>query len=175
MGYRLPTFSPQPSDPKSERWPIVDHAAQSVIWVDNGTISRIPIPCFYQYRNDLDRLVRMRIDHLGWPSPDHPDESCQYPTAHDVVYEPIDLETEGYNAVVVALGSPPSGLTVSGQIDYNLVTLSINAMCSSAATADVEVPINVYVTGSKVIDGVTYQLRDVVTKGLLHIVSGLIS
>jgi len=168
MTYRLP-------DPPSDgRLPIVDLARQSVISVDNGTISRIPIPCMYRYMNDCGRLSRMEHDHLGWPDPTHPDDSCQAPPipCAPYVFEPIDLEGEGYDNVIVVLPDQPSGVTANGVIEYDKVMLTINAMSYSAQTEDIETPIAIYATGSVESEGTTYLLRDVVTKGTLRIVAG---
>lgn len=154
MTYRLP---PRPE----RRAHIRATATQSVICVDNDTISKIDIPCFY--RNDrvytwIDMLAR---DHAGWPSPDKPDRSFQ-PNFHDE----IDLVAEGYDSASMEFLDPPEGLSATGEIDENIIKVTIDVSCESAVTEDVDVTFSIYVTG----DG----LRSLVTKGTLHIVAGLI-
>lgn len=167
MGYRLP----------DDRYPdhhkhIDDTARQSVIRVDNGTINRISIPSFYQECHD-----RKLHDHLGWPSPGHPDRSCQLSAGNEFVLNEIDLEGEGYDAIEVSMIDPPEGLKFTGSIDYNVITFNITVMCPSAETDDLDVTFSAYATG--VIDNdygeEDIQLRDVVTKGTLHIVAGPIA
>lgn len=179
MAYRLPD---------KRRHFIVDKASESVIVVDNGTISRVSIPCAYgpvhHHHCHHDREMH---DHIGWPSPDSTDDSCQIPDEHrhhchfgqmPMVNE-IDLAEEGYESVEISLLDPPDGLTVTGEIDYNVVRITIVSTCETANEENVDVPFSIYVTGSKTIeDGETtktFQLRDVVTKGILRIVAGPIS
>lgn len=52
----------------------------SGVFVDNGVTAHLAIPCFYKEifppieTWSHDRRVH---DHHGWPTPDHPDHSCQ--------------------------------------------------------------------------------------------------
>ena len=164
MGYRLPEDRIHGHHPI----PMVDKANESILVVDNGTISRMSIPCVYGQIGHH----KMWHDYIGWPSPYHPDFSCQLPPGCDralVVHE-IDLNAEGYNSVEIAMLNPPTGLTMSGVIDYDTIELTINCMCQSAKEADVDVKFAVYVLGSN--NGT--QLRDVITKGVLHINAGII-
>lgn len=170
MGYRQP----------DNRRHLVDVADQSVITIDNGTISHISIPCFYGYGEYFPgRRHRVIHDHFGWPSPNHVDQSCQLPSErYDqiIVFHEIDLIGEGYGSIEVALFEPPLGLSMTGTIDGNYVKLSITSICSSAQEKDVDVKFSVYAIGRS---DDTYepsvQLRDVVTKGILHIVAGPIA
>lgn len=163
MSYRLPTAPPEFREPSV---PMFDIARHSYISVDNGTISRINIPCFYARR--FTRRDRMIWDHMGWPSPDNPDRSDY---AQVLAIRDVDLETEGYESVIVSLSSTaPSGLTMSGTLDYNHIVLTISALCNSITSDDVEVPFAIYVSGENEEAG---QLRDLVTKGILRIVAGL--
>lgn len=153
-------------------------ARHSIIPVDNGTISRISIPCFS--RGDRTPWHdRPRHDHEGWPEPDSTDDSCQLPPrCYDqvLVLEEIDLVDVGYDSVEVSLLDPPDGLTATGSIDGGTVQLVIVAMCQDAEREDLDVPFAVYVLGTVTDDEDTERhLRDVVTKGIVHIERGPIS
>lgn len=170
MGYRLPDQKP------CKRSHIIDLSRQSFIAIDNGTISRISIPCFYRKNVFHDR---MKHDHLGWPYPGHPDDSCQLPSecSKAIVLNGIDLPGEGYDSVVVSFLDPPDGLTASGSIDQDVIRITFISMCSSAEENDIDVQFSIYATGTigeDYEDEETIQLRDVVTKGVLHIVAGSI-
>lgn len=166
MGYRLPDDRCQ-NRPKQ----INDTARQTVISVDNGTINRIAIPTFFREHHDVSLH-----DHIGWPHPGHPDHSCQLPPGCEFVLNEIDLLGDGYDAIEVSMVDPPDGLSFTGSIDYNIVTLNIVAMCNAAISEDIDVTFSAYATGT--IDNdyneEDVQLRDVVTKGVLHIVAGAI-
>ncbi len=162
MGYRnLPL--------PDKRVHIVETAVESVIHVDNGSITHIAIPCFYKGGVVLTRLDMMMIDHAGWPSPGHRDRSAQVIPPYG--FTEIDLPREGYNAVEVVFLDPPSGLAATGDIDVGVVNVTISSMCQSAESNDVEVPFSIYITGTSGSES----LRSVVTKGTLHIVAGPIS
>ena len=161
MSYRL-TPLPEGREPEAVMF---DVARQSYITVDNGTISRINIPCFYGRR--FTRHDKMIFDHMGWPAVDRPDRSDY---AQVLAINDIDLEDEGYTSVIVTLSSTaPSGLTVSGELDYNHIILTISAICDEAIAYDTETEFAVYVTGSNSEVG---QLRDLVTKGTIRIIAG---
>lgn len=168
MSYRLPEY----------RRAINDVAIQSVIRVDNGTISRIAIPCFYGYGLHSNRRHRILHDHFGWPSPDNPDHSCQLPPSkYDkvLVVNEINLVDEGYTDAQIAFVNKPTGLTADVSINGHVVELVISAMCSSLDKDDIDVPFSIYVSGHASSDDNTYNefdMRDVVTKGILHIVAG---
>lgn len=167
MGYRLPEkrngFRPCHANF------LDDTASKTMLAMDNGTISYIAIPCFYGERHD-----RMAHDHFGWPSPDSPDRSCQLPPGCEYAVDPIDLELEGYDSVVASMIDAPEGLSMTGTIDYGFVNLKISAMCPTLVDEDADVKFCVYVTGDA--NGYPYgesvELRDVVLKGILHIVAG---
>ena len=167
MGYRLPD-----ERYADHRKYINDTARQTVISIDNGTINRIAIPAFFHKHHD-----RNLHDHLGWPYPRHPDDSCQLPPRCEFVLNEIDLVGDGYNAIEVSMINPPDGLLFTGNIDYNVITLNITAMCADAITNDLDVTFSVYATGviDNDYDEEDVQLRDVVTKGTLHIVAGPIA
>lgn len=164
MSYRLPDAPPAGRKAFIEA---DDIAKQSLITVDNGTISRISIPCVYG--RPFTRQEKMAYDHAWWPNPDAPDRSNY---GRIMVINSIDLVGEGYDTVVTNLADDaPIGLTMSGSINYDMVELLITTMCASAEDEDVDVRFAVYVTGT---DDDDQQLRDLVTKGVLHIVAGLI-
>ncbi len=111
-------------------------------------------------------------DYIGWPTTDRPDFSCQLPPGCDrsLVIHEINLPEEGYQSVEVAMLNPPSGLSMTGVIDYDTIKLTISALCQSAKEEDIDVKFSIYVTGNK--NG--KQLRDIITKGILHINAGII-
>lgn len=166
MGYRMP-------DDREHRphRHIDDMAGQSVISVDNGSISRITIPCFYVH--DIPHS-RKRHDHRGWPTPDRTDHSCQLPPRHERIIEmtEIDLPGEGYDSIEAGLADAPDGLSITGTIEHNIVMLSVVAMCEAATKEDLDVPFSVYATGEVGTPDGKVQLRDVVTKGILHVCAG---
>ena len=167
MGYRLP------AERKGFRPCHVNHlddtASHTILTIDNGTISYISIPCFYEEYHD-----RVMHDHVGWPSPDHPDKSCQLPSGCEHIAVPIDLKNEGYKTVEVSMIDPPEGLVISGTIDYGMVNLRIEAMCDSLTTNDADISICIYAVGDfgSYADEGPLIVRDVVLKGNLHIVAG---
>lgn len=171
MSYRLPEKRCD-SDRKKH---LNDAVKQTVISVDNGTIAHIAIPVFYKDRQFHDRKLH---DHLGWPSPDHPDSSCQLPPGCEdmIVIDEIDLNDEGYDSIEVVMDDPPDGLTFTGSIVYNVVNLAITSMCQDAIDDDIDVRFVAYATGEidNDYDEESVPLRDIVVKGTLHIVAGLI-
>lgn len=164
MGYRRPRRHDE------------NHGIRSVIPVDNGTITHVMIPCFYEMDGHIypHRVIH---DHFGWPAPDAPDDSCQLPDVPDWMElpEPVDLEEEGYDAVQVSFVDQPDGLNVTGQIDDNIVRLTISANCESAQTECVDVRFAVYISGKAHDgdgDGIESPLSDLVCKGIIHIIAG---
>ena len=167
MGYRL-------SDKQKEFLPChINHldntASHTIITVDNGTISHILIPCFYGEHHN-----KMLHDHFGWPSPSHVDRSCQLPPGCEHVSVPIDMKDEGYHTIKISMINPPSGLVVSGSMEYGAINLRIEAMCDSAITSDLDVVICIYAIGDfgSYLYGETTAIRNVVLKGKIHIVAG---
>ena len=165
MGYRLP----------DKRRHLKDVASESTISVDNGTISNISIPCHYLYGEEFPHHDRIMHDHLGWPSPDNPDWSCQLPPVccdEFVKLDDIDLQEEGYTSIIISLLDPPDGLSVNGYMDREIVNLSIASLCDSVTKNDADVKFAVYAAGIGVDDyGVQVPLRDMVVKGTIHIVA----
>lgn len=75
MSYRI---QPKPK-PHPERT-LVDVTTPARVYVHNGTIAHLAIPCWYQEVHKPVRLHhhdRHLHDHMGWPSPTHPDHVCQ--------------------------------------------------------------------------------------------------
>ena len=164
MPYRMP----------EKRKHIYDISSRSLVCVENGTISRLTIECFYSIKVMSSRLHRAIHDHLGWPSPSSPDRSCQLPPENDVnvISREIDLPGEGYESIEISLVDPPEGLSMSGTIDYNVINIAIESMCESATTKDVDVEFAIYATGTSYPEESPVELRDVVTKGTLRILAG---
>lgn len=167
MGYRLPDNPP-------DMRPRLHYAAtQSVIVMDNGTISRVMIPCHYAREEHHDRMMH---DHMGWPYPGHPDASCQLPPGcdHVLVLDRIDLPGEGYDAIEIAFVDPPEGLEATGGFYNEFVWLEFTIACPSLMDADADVEFAAYALG-EVEDyhgNNSVEMRDVITKGTLHIVGG---
>lgn len=113
----------------------------STIFIENGTIEHIAIPCWYVEVRPPRKAhchSRQHHDHVGWPSPRHPDHICQ---AWDLAHSccsfdrhkhhcdhcrhyldmdsmiPIHLLKEGYKKIDVSLKDQISGLSASGVID----------------------------------------------------------
>lgn len=162
MGYRT---SPDDRHPFGHR-PIIDLASNRTVLIDNGAISRISIECFYEIPEEPHRKWH---DHIGWPSPDSLDDSCQAWVMDEHLIA-IDLEDEGFNIVRVSLLNPPSGLSASGTIEENKVIIEFNAACPSAESDDVEVSFAIYIIGQATLDG--RNLNDVLMKGTLRIIAG---
>lgn len=155
MSYRLP---PKPD----RRAHIEETARQSLVRIDNGTITNLAIPCYRMRGRILTWLEVMVLDHFGWPAPRRPDQSFQpFPPPSE---DEIDLTEEGYDTVEICFVDPPEGLTATGTIDGSIVRVSITSMCESAETEDVDVQFSIYISGES--------LRSVVTKGTIHIIAG---
>ena len=187
MGYRIKEHK----DHKPHRT-MQDTATPSGLYVQNGTMARLAIPCWYYVVDPPVRMHhhdRMHHDHIGWPSPNHPDHICQdWDFVHSCCshnihkhvcdhchmfidmnkFFPIHLEEEGYTSVDVAFVNPPVGLKASGVIDDYMVRLYIEPMCSDAVEKNIDVPYTVFVNGTMN----KRKVRDVVAKGILHILSG---
>lgn len=142
MSYRIhekPHHHPQRS--------VVDIATPIKVFAHNGTTEYIAFPCWYQ---EIHRPIPAHWhhhhwhDHVGWPSPTHPDHCCQLWSpdrhccslgmhhecsphcAHYIDYRnvfPIHLlsEYEGYNGASVAWATEnrqaPSGIVATAFID----------------------------------------------------------
>ena len=163
MWYRLPP-------PPDGRIQIDETATESLICVDNGTVSYISIPCFYAEGRIITRLDVMRIDHRGWPYPGHPDRSFQpRPRCHG--YQEVDLAAEGYTDAEMVIDFVThfiNGISAECSIDGGIVRVAITAMCADACREDLMLPYSIYINGTTE-DGMP--LRSVVTKGMLHVLA----
>ena len=139
MSYRVKEH-PKPKPQRSA----VDIATPVKLYMNNGTVSNFAFPCWYQ---EVLPPVPARIhdrhlhDHQGWPSPMHPDHSCQLwipepgyeipvphhpeciPAARHYIDNarliPIHLRSsdEGYTGASVAWASGHAGIVASATID----------------------------------------------------------
>lgn len=173
-----------------------DMTTKNKTLIQNGATAYLAIPCWYQeIRHPQHTYIHDREwhDHIGWPTPNRPDNSSQAayalkntPYLYDKQEEgwthpgryldmstmyPIHLIKEGYTEVEVAFVEPPDGLVAHGEINPDsdwVVRYMIHPMCDSALEEDVEVSYAVFVKG--VINGKTR--RDVVARGTLKILAG---
>lgn len=187
MGYR------QVKKEKPIRRVLQDTTTRNRTYIQNGATAHLAIPCWYM---PIDRPQHTHVhdrewhDHIGWPDPTHPDESSQDAyvlRSPSFTYDPeeidwnhvhryldmsktipIHLKQEGYTSVEVAFAKKVEGLEASGSIDDYIIRFNINPMCDAAVHKDVEVPYTVFVLGT--ING--RKVRDIVAKGILHIVAG---
>lgn len=168
MGYRLH------DDGRPLRQTLVDIAEPIDLVVDNGTITRLFIPCSY-VGNHVTRRDAMMQDHIGWPSPDNPDMSFQPMNGSPV--EPINLSGEGYDTVEVSVKDDTDGLSFTGVVDGSVICLTIEAMCTAADSDDFETSFSAYAVGSYEDQhtGKEVRLRDVIVKGTLRIIAGTVS
>lgn len=189
MGYRIK--EKQPHKPNRS---MQDTATPSKIYMQNGTTAYLAIPCWYQ---EVKKPIpahhhdRMHHDHVGWPSPNHPDHICQnWDFAHSCCsfnenkkhcdrchryidmskLIPIHLTKEGYKSIVVAFDGAPNGLKATGHIDKKdwIVRIVFIAKCDKAIKDRIKVPYTVFAQGN--IDG--RDVSDVVSKGMLEILPG---
>lgn len=163
MSYRMPEY-----------WHNANDAAPHTrISIDNGTVCRISLPCFYWYRDEYPHHDRPAHDHAGWPSPDHPDDSCQPGHCHDggFVMKPINLVEEGYTSIEVGFDQMyEDGLQISGTIDDSVIDIVIYCNCELATDQDLDIPFSIYAVNDE--ESSETMLRDVVLKGILHVVAG---
>lgn len=166
MGYRRPRRHDE------------NHGIRSVIPVDNGTITHLAVPCFYEVEgHPYPHPHRLMHDHIGWPAPDSPDWSSQVPDmpGHDWHHDHVDLRSQGYDSVQVSIVDQPEGLSITGQIDGDMVRLTIAANCEEAQTECIDVRFAAYISGNAPDgneDGVESPLMDLVCKGIVHIIAG---
>ena len=55
-----------------------DATTPSRIYINNGTSTHVVVPCYYLNRPEMWHDHHWH-DHVGWPSPNHPDHCCQKP------------------------------------------------------------------------------------------------
>lgn len=131
MSYRVDSGK-RPHKPHARRT-VVDVATPVKLYAHNGTTADFAFPCWYQEVHKPVRAHlhdRHRHDHEGWPSPAHPDHSCQLwaPDLHECrigrhhecsphcdMYidmdgiSPIHLLDEGYTEAHVAWATKRKG------------------------------------------------------------------
>lgn len=214
MGYRQ--LDKKPRHPRRD---FVDTATRNKVFVQNGVLSHLAIPCWYleifRPRHAVLHSIDLH-DHIGWPDPDHPDHSCQdahhgnlhdhphhrnypghihpnHPYHPNIHYHnghwhdphilldlsktfPIHLKEEGYTTVDVVFKDPPEGITASAFIDDTedwVIRVDIDLNCEEAISDDIEVPYSIFVNGSfKDSKTTTRTMRNIVAKGILHILAG---
>lgn len=75
MGYRIKEHRPHRPNRTMQ-----DTVTPYRIFLENGQTSIVAVPCFYQEVRPpipVHHHCRPWHDHVGWPSPSHPDHSCQ--------------------------------------------------------------------------------------------------
>lgn len=99
MSYRYNNVPPKPENmlPKFD--------------IRNGAIMRLAFGCYYLALHDRDRH-----NHIGWPSPNHPDHICQigrtkfsirhHCSRYTLVGDEVDLISEGYDTVAIKFDDP---------------------------------------------------------------------
>ena len=190
MGYRL---NEKPKH--QQRRDVVDTASPSTVFVQNGTRFHYAIPCWYivvEPPRKAHPHSRIHHDHVGWPSPNHPDHICQsWDFAHSCCsfdrhkhkcdhcahylnsdkLIPIHLTREGYKNIEIAFDTPPEGLVATGKIDEKkdwIIRVTIEANVAKAIKDKVEVPYTIFAEGNIYGD----QCRDVVSRGKIVIIPG---
>lgn len=163
MGYRL---APPPPNNVVH---IDATTTKSVISVDNGTITSLAFPCYYLNGELVTYLDIMRIDHVGWPSPDHADASWQ--PADACGEEEIDLLSEGYDSAEIQFDYANGEIVGEAWIEGNIVRVVVNVRCRKALRNDIDVPFSVTIFNS---DEPTRMLN-MITKGILHVSASYIN
>lgn len=157
---------------------IDDRSTETVITVMNGTISRLAFPCYYAYREDgmpfpYHKIPPIWKDHLGWPTPDRRDHSFQPRIVEGMVVDPIHLTDEGYTTAMMTFDNPPDGLSWSLDIDDYIIRVNLDVSCNSANSEELDIPFAMYVIGTLVVDDVSHEARDLVTKGTIRILPSI--
>lgn len=177
---------------------VQDTATLSTAFVQNGSKFRIAFPCWYCVVDppvEAHCHSRAWHDHVGRPSPRHPDHVCQaWDFAHSCCsfdrgkrecdrcsryvdmdrMVPIHLRREGYTSVKVALDDPPAGLEATGRIDADrdwIVRIDVEASCEDAVKEKKEVPFTVFAEGTVLGE----RVRDVVARGKIVVLPGPIA
>lgn len=170
MSYRI-TEHPKPEPRRT----VEDMATASTIFVQNGTKFEYAIPCWYIIVDPPQKAHhhnRAHHDHVGWPSPNHPDHICQsWDFAHSCCsydnnkhhcnhchryldmdnVRPIHLTKEGYSNIKTAIEPTAQGLSVSGSIDSKrdwIIRISINAHLTSAVKEKQEFDYAIFANGT---------------------------
>lgn len=196
MGYRL-----EDKKPREPRRDVQGAASPSTVFIQNGSILEYAIPCWYLIADAPVRShchSRDHHDHVGWPSPTHPDHICQdYEFAHGCHHahschnhhikghhhdhcdryldmrklHPIHLAKEGYEDIEIAFDNPPYGLQAHGYIDEDrdwIVRITVDSLVTDAIENRVEIPYAVFASGNVM----GHDRRDVVSRGVMVILPG---
>lgn len=185
-------------DPKPHKKPtrqMVDLVTPSTLFVKNGTTSSFAVPCWYlEVHPPIPAHYHCRPwhDHVGWPSPRHPDHCCQsWDFAHSCCSHdhnkhtcdhcekfinldsviPIHLIEEGYETISIAFSDPIEGLSAAGYIDDKedwVVRIIFNSMVPEAIKERVRVDYSIFANGT--LSG--RKTRDIVASGKLVILPG---
>lgn len=163
MGYRMQNI------PK-------DDMPQRIFDVRNGATMKAAFACYY-YRNHDTKLH----DHIGWPRPGHPDESCQmfvepapWIPSH-IAIEPHDLEEihlteEGYTGATIIFEDSTIGnaATATVQIDSeqdHIINLTVTVNLPTFTDEPKE-------TGFTIFAIKNASTRDAVCHGVLRVLPG---
>lgn len=172
MGDRRRSYRIDEPRPRPRQRSMQDTATPGTVFVHQGTTAHLAIPCFYQEAHPPVHAHphdRMRHDMLGWPTPEHPDHSCQEwdfdrhccrrtphlkfcpPSCERFVdlgrLFPIHLTEEGYDGVEVE--QQTELVTVTGRIDPDqdwVVRLDIESDVDMSVTKPQRTSVAVYVT-----------------------------
>lgn len=149
MGYRITNKEHHHHKPQRN---VIDASTSMKVYAQNGVKTRIAIPCWYVEVLPPKRAHfhdRCHHDHIGWPSPSHPDHICQHSdfahahSHHHCGYEAYDehhrgrhqkfldpdllvpihflSESEGYSKTpkVYFGDNKPAGISATATIDEN--------------------------------------------------------
>lgn len=190
MSYRI-TEQPKPKPQRT----VEDMVTMSTVFVQNGATFDFAIPCWYIVVDPPRKAhhhSRMHHDHVGWPSPNHPDHICQsWDFAHsccsfdrhkhhcDYCHRyldmdnvlPIHLTKEGYDNIKVAIEPSLQGLSACGYIDEKrdwIIRINIDSNIESAIEKKQEVKYSVFANG--IIN--KKKVTDIVANGKIVILPG---
>lgn len=186
MSYRIGEPKPKPKNRSTQKT-----TTPTKVYVTNGSTAFLAYPCWYldaRPPKHAHMHSKDRHDHFGWPSPSHPDHSCQphreravftYGVDHDNKHHimpvkpsidlsrltPIHLLKEGYETVEVVLHEgTPEGVTAVGEIDEHddwIIRVTFDVDTDEAIDEVVECPFAVRVLSD--------DRKDVALKGVLVI------
>lgn len=173
-----------------------DASTPSKVFIQNGTKEYLAVPCWYVEVTPPNKAhchSRQHHDHVGWPSPRHPDHICQaWDLAHSCCsfdrhkhhcdhcrhyldmdkMHPIHLTKEGYKKITPVMIDPPAGLDMTGSIDEKhdwIARLLVTANCKTAIKNPVETKFSVFASGT--FKG-GKEVTDVIARGILVVMPG---
>lgn len=190
MSYRIkerPKHNPQRT--------VEDITTKSTVFIQNGTTFDLAIPCWYVIVDPPKKAHhhnRAHHDHVGWPSPNHPDHICQsWDFAHSCCsydhhkhhcdhchryldmdnIRPIHLTEEGYDDIEIAMTPSVQGLSAHGYIDKKrdwVIRIHIDTKMESAIEKEQEIEYSVFANGIINEKNVT----DIIANGKIVILPG---